>query len=104
MNVHLDVNNKRITNVHDPQTGTDAVNKNYFEKFQMQPSHNSNVFKYLMENIGEYTSVYNRFVMKKIYHQILAVFTAIIVKSLIWILRKIVKAGMIFKSKYNVPD
>ena len=40
----------KIINLGDPTDPTDAINKQYFEKSHVKPSHYNNEFKYLMTN------------------------------------------------------
>ena len=42
------MSDNKITNLADPQSDRDAVNKQYLEKSHVKPSHYNNEFKYLM--------------------------------------------------------
>ena len=46
----LNMVNNKITNLADPQSDKDAINKQYLEKSHVKPSHYNNEFKYLMTN------------------------------------------------------
>ena len=46
----LNMVNNKITNIADPQSDKDAINKQYLEKSHVKPSHYNNEFKYLMTN------------------------------------------------------
>ena len=42
------MSDNKITNLADPQSDKDAINKQYLEKSHVKPSHYNNEFKYLM--------------------------------------------------------
>ena len=49
--------NNKITNLADPQSDKDAINKQYLEKSHVKPSHYNNEFKYLMTNKLRWTDL-----------------------------------------------
>ena len=64
MTSDLNMNNHIITNVKTPLNDSDATNKKYvndeISKSNIQPTHiPNNVFKYLMDDVNEWTTEYN---------------------------------------------
>ena len=52
------MSDNKITNLADPQSDKDAINKQYLEKSHVKPSHYNNEFKYLMTDKLGWTSVH----------------------------------------------
>ena len=69
----FNMGNHKIINLADPENDGDAVSKSYvntvIQKNQLKPSHNTNQFAYLVQNILEWTDLIsggNSFNMTKI--------------------------------------
>ena len=51
------MSDNKITNLADPQSDKDAINKQYLEKSHIKPSHQNNEFKYFITNKLQWTDL-----------------------------------------------
>ena len=57
MTGNLNMGDRKMTSLADPTGATDAINKQYFEKSHVKPTHYNNELKYLMTDKLRWTDL-----------------------------------------------